>query len=282
MPLVGFGQVAVLELVLCAVVTLAHLSWHLWLKIRQKHEVSAAVWLASATIGCSALSALVVSVGLLSSAADASLSVWVGFAIIVCFLMQCFGLFLLSRGLFVLAPSLSDAAKVHATQLLALSGVLALAALLFCLPLPDRVVFSIQLAAGSLMLLYVGFLIIRLFQAIKATRAAVEMQNLIPQPRRVAFDKRFKQFLILEIAGIGSLLVLNVLFALFVFWLDFSAPLPALALTVQIMHLFSAVLLNLGVGWLFLATSAENLMLWSSSNTDGFDALQEQDSDLFA
>ncbi len=148
----------------------------------------------------------------------------------------------------MLSPTLSDAAKVHAKQLLALSLVLCIAALLFCLPLPERVVFSFQLAAAPMLVLFLAFFVIRLFQAVKATRAAVEMQNLIPQPRRLLFDVRFKRFLIVALVGVGSLLILNLVFALFAFWLSYSSALPPLALVAQVMRCLIVLGLDVGLG----------------------------------
>lgn len=83
---------------------------------------------------------------------------------------------------------------------------------------------------------------------VQATRAAVEMQYLIQQPRRSSFDVRFKRLLVVVLAGLGLLLLTNVLFALFVFWLDFASPLPVLALIVQLIHLLVVLLLDGAVG----------------------------------
>jgi hypothetical protein len=170
---VGSGPCALSEFALSFALFLGFSSHHLFVRFKQRNEVSSVVFLVSAAMLLNAISALVVSLGLLLS--QSSLSVWIGFAIILCFLLLSCLLFLVARGLFVLSPTLSDAATVHARQLLALCAALAIAALLFCLPLPERVVFSIQIAAAFLLLLFVCFLVIRLFQAVKATRAAIDM-----------------------------------------------------------------------------------------------------------
>jgi hypothetical protein len=167
---------ALAEFCLSFALLLAYAGWHAYLKFVKRASVGAVVFIAASVMFFQSCSALSVFSGLLSSS-PGPLSVWIGFAIIVCFLLLCLPLLLLARGLFVLAPSLSglsDAAKVHMQQLLALSFVLAVAALLFCLPLPERVVFSLQIAAAPLLILFVGFFGIRLVQAVKATNKKKE------------------------------------------------------------------------------------------------------------
>jgi hypothetical protein len=71
---------------------------------------------------------------------------------------------------------------------------------------------------------------------------------MVQQPRRSSFDARFKRLLMAVLAGLSLLLLLNGLFALFVFWLDVSAPLPALTLVVQLLHLLVVLMLDAAIG----------------------------------
>jgi hypothetical protein len=280
---VAWAQVALTEFVLTFVVFLAYVGWSVYLKFVRKIVLSNAVWIVALSLLFAWVPALIAAVGFWGN--SSSPSKWLLLGMIVCLLLWSLPVYLLARGLFIHSPTLSDAAKVHIKQLLALTAVLIVAGALACLPLEWKVEFSIQISTAFLMIAFAVFFFIRLVQAVKASRASIEMQNLIPQPRRVAFDKRFKQFLLLSlITFIGAHVVTTLLFALFVFWLEYSSPLPALALVTQISHLLLMLFFCAGVGFIFLPSYSESLKLWTTTGDDfkGFETLQEQDADLFA
>merc|ERR1711991_22604 len=253
------AHTAVADAVLDGVVLLAYLAWHLYLKLVAKARLSPVVWV---VCGCMAANVLpnVVQAIVLETAADAPLRVFFVLDLTTA-LLWCLGIFLIARGWKVQAPVLPDVARKHVIQLAVFGGIVWFVGFLLAMPLPVTAVrvFLVGLVLGTVA--FGNFFLVRLFQGIQATRAAIEIQNLIPTARRLAFDRKYKQFLILCVSVIAFTVLavaVNVGYAFASYDPDKAAE-PAALLAFAILDILIGLVFAVGLGWLFHARQDESL-----------------------
>ena len=272
--------------VLVGLVGLAYAAWHSYLKWGRGAEVSHAVWLVLACMLLSVLPDVLLAVileakaslpGLVANFVDLSTS-----------LLWCLSILLIARGWQIQGPTLSDEGRKHFRQVLIAAGGTWALLILLALPLPGKVSIAFGLLALVGMLVFLVLFVLRFFQGIQATRSAIDIQNLIPTGRRVAFDLKYKRFLFLCL-GMIAFSVLKVAvevgYALFLSYnYDNSRPPVGAILAFRILDILSSLTFNVLFALIFHCRPDESLRLWSTTRNDlgGFENLQEQDEDLFA
>ena len=272
--------------VLVGLGALVYAAWHLHLLLVRKAPVSHAVWL---VLACMLLSVLPDFLLAIILEAHASLpGRIVDFVDLTTSLLWCFSILLIARGWEIQGPTLSEEGRKQFLQVLIVGGSAWFLLILSALPLPDMAVIVFGVLALVGLLAFLVLFLVRFFQGIQATRAAIEIQNLIPTGRRVAFDLKYKRFLYLCL-GIIAFSVLQYAvqegYSLFLSYnYDNSGHPVAAILAFRILDILSSLAFNVLFALIFHCRPDESLRLWSTTRNDlgGFENLQEQDDDLFA
>ena len=124
--------------------------------------------------------------------------------------------------------------------------------------------------------------VLRFFQGIKATRANIELQNLIPQSRREVFSLKYKRFMILCLSLVAYTILSLAIPLGFGFFARYDSA-DSAQLAFRVMDILASFAFNLLFGYIFLCRPDETLKLWSANSGDlqGFGTLTEQDDDIF-
>jgi len=128
------------------------------------------------------------------------------------------------------------------------------------------------------------FFIIRFFKGVQETLEEIRVQsNLIPVPRRIQFENRFKRFLVLSIVVI----VVNALMVVSVVLMGLYWPLQIVYTVLGVLVLGLVVSLGflITVSVFFHATKHESLALYGAPQPHeigGFNSIQAQDDEIFA
>lgn len=278
-------KVVMASAIILGVIFLAYSAYHLFLRFVKKIEFSKSVIFVAVAMFLAFFTPLIESLVYASGVTLSSNQlVYYGFRLLstTAQLIWCISLFLVARGWDILSPQLSDVGLSHLKQVSIGAGVVFVLTFALLLPLPPAVAISLGFCWVFISVGFIIFFIVRFFQAISTTRAAIEVQNLIPVARREQFDSKYKWFLILCITIIVANVVLILSSFIILLFAFFSISIAVAS--IGIIQLILSASFNVILGWLFHARPSETLRLWSTTQQDlgGFSTLEERDEDLFA
>ena len=150
-------------------------------------------------------------------------------------------------------------------------------------PKAAEVLFLMWVVAA---LSFVALFVVFFFRAIKITRADIEVQNLIPTGRRLAFDLKYKRFLILSLVTLALAIVSYGVILGYSFLAAYNLEdnhVQAAVVVFQIFTLLRSLAFNVLLALIFFPSKTESLKLWAPVETDlrGFSDFNEIDEELF-